>query len=594
VSFDPSELEYYPGHVLTWAQAHSDLLDLIAEELITTGKWPRMSELTRRLAQAGNPTPVRDILLKMPRSLGFVDHQADHPVLFLFGLRLTHHGNVLLDGFVGALQLAYARYSGDGDDLSISRADVAGNDPNYTRALSEILLREAPFLTNWDGEATDGWTKQISGDIVRYANVDTPDGYLRIRAAELAASPQTGWYPVETPHPVPTVEETLDVEPESSLHASDDARDAFISHAGEDGALANQICQRLEAAGWSAWLDKVEITVGDSLFDRLNSAIANGRFGVIILSEAFFAKHWTKEELSAFAAREAASGTKIILPVWHGIDERYLAKVAPMLAHRVGVSTADGLEHVAAELIRAFERARQMPADPRHTEPVVQSVRPEIEPAPIDHVPRTAAEQERLLETKPDLWEFFLFGSSLLLGREALEEKWHAHELRLGRGPRQHFEAFDAMQYLNHAMRDFRASMKETDRAFVPDVQRRAFGAPGEPGDAARIQQLAGLVIRQYEGFMDTAAAIRKQGVPDAFEEAFELGAQMVDQPLGEIRAFIDEAVASIDQLPSRLEDQDPNAEPFRLVLELKLTSNQAVQDRFSEAMDRLTDSYEN
>ena len=51
--------------------------------------------------------------------------------------------------------------------------------------------------------------------------------------------------------------------------------------------------------------------------------------------------------LAALAAREATSGSKVILPVWHGVDQNYLAEAAPMLANRIGVSTDQGLDHVA-------------------------------------------------------------------------------------------------------------------------------------------------------------------------------------------------------------------------------------------------------
>ena len=119
-----------------------------------------------------------------------------------------------------------------------------------------------------------------------------------------------------------------------------EAREFFISHAGEDKvSVARPLAKALAAAGWKVWLDELELTVGDSLTGRLNAALARSRFGVVVLSHAFFSKHWPQQELNALAAREAAAGTKVILPVWHGIDQAYLAAVAPMLADRLGVST---------------------------------------------------------------------------------------------------------------------------------------------------------------------------------------------------------------------------------------------------------------
>jgi hypothetical protein len=123
------------------------------------------------------------------------------------------------------------------------------------------------------------------------------------------------------------------------------------------------------------WLDELELTVGDSLNGRLNSALARSRFGVVILSPAFFSKHWPQRELDALATREAVSGSKVILPVWHGVDLAYLAGVAPMLGDRLGVSTEAGIDHVAEELVRALERARDSQQPPGRLTPLVRSVR---------------------------------------------------------------------------------------------------------------------------------------------------------------------------------------------------------------------------
>ena len=152
-------------------------------------------------------------------------------------------------------------------------------------------------------------------------------------------------------------------------------RDVFISHAGEDKKdVALPIAEALDSAGWTVWLDAYELTVGDRLTQSINAGLASSRFGVVVLSPAFFAKHWPKEELEGLATKEATSGSKVILPVWHQIDERYLAEVAPMLAGRLGVSTTKGIPHVAVELSRALAREQQAKVDPTRHEPIVRSV----------------------------------------------------------------------------------------------------------------------------------------------------------------------------------------------------------------------------
>jgi hypothetical protein len=72
--------------------------------------------------------------------------------------------------------------------------------------------------------------------------------------------------------------------------------DLFIAHASEDkDAVARPLSEALLARGWSVWLDELELTVGDSLSSHIDSALARSRFGVVVLSPAFFAKPWPLE-----------------------------------------------------------------------------------------------------------------------------------------------------------------------------------------------------------------------------------------------------------------------------------------------------------
>jgi hypothetical protein len=130
--------------------------------------------------------------------------------------------------------------------------------------------------------------------------------------------------------------------------------DVFISHASEDKqAVARPLAEALRHEGFTVWLDEDEMRLGDSLHRVLDRGLSSARFGIVVLSPSFFAKAWTKSELGALLALEIEVGRTMVLPVWHGVGQVEVLRHAPLLADRIGVSTADGLDHVVQEVVAA-------------------------------------------------------------------------------------------------------------------------------------------------------------------------------------------------------------------------------------------------
>ena len=65
--------------------------------------------------------------------------------------------------------------------------------------------------------------------------------------------------------------------------------DVFICHASEDkSAVVNPLAKELEKRGLQVWLDSSVLTIGDSLRRKIDEGLGSSRFGVVVLSRAFF------------------------------------------------------------------------------------------------------------------------------------------------------------------------------------------------------------------------------------------------------------------------------------------------------------------
>jgi hypothetical protein len=132
--------------------------------------------------------------------------------------------------------------------------------------------------------------------------------------------------------------------------------DAFISHATEDKEkVVKPLANALTRMKYRVWYDEFELRVGDSLRKSIDKGLLNSRFGVVVLSPAFFSKKWPQYELNGLTAREM-DGHKVILPVWHMLDRDDVLVYSPTLADKVALSTRRmSIKRIAESLAEVFD-----------------------------------------------------------------------------------------------------------------------------------------------------------------------------------------------------------------------------------------------
>ncbi|NYG59346.1 hypothetical protein BJ980_002269 [Nocardioides daedukensis] len=180
----------------------------------------------------------------------------------------------------------------------------------------------------------------------------------RVRASVAVQPPPPGMLaPIRDRGPINDVQVREPIEPDGDALGGQ-TWDVFISHASEDKeAVAVPLRNALVDLGISVWLDKTELTIGDSLRRKIDQGIRSSRFGIVVLSERFFDKGWTNHELDGLVTRTVA-GEQTLLPIWHNLTCDQVRAYSPSLADKVALTTDTVAIEDMAEQIAGVVRGR--------------------------------------------------------------------------------------------------------------------------------------------------------------------------------------------------------------------------------------------
>lgn len=130
-------------------------------------------------------------------------------------------------------------------------------------------------------------------------------------------------------------------------------KDVFLCHASEDkSAVIRPLAIALDAVGISYWLDEAEIHWGDSITGKVNEGLRQSRFVVVVMSEAFVAKHWPQREFNAVLNEEASTGEVRVLPLIVGsrTERRHIMSEYPLLNDKLYLEWDGGADKVVQAL----------------------------------------------------------------------------------------------------------------------------------------------------------------------------------------------------------------------------------------------------
>lgn len=130
----------------------------------------------------------------------------------------------------------------------------------------------------------------------------------------------------------------------------------FICHASEDKeSMAKPIYESLTALKIHTFIDHVEIKWGDSLIEKINSALSKAKFVIAILSANSVEKKWPLKELHAVLAREIKDGKVKLLTLVKEEDEELIQSSLPLLQDKLFMVYKNNPDELAKKIQERLE-----------------------------------------------------------------------------------------------------------------------------------------------------------------------------------------------------------------------------------------------
>jgi hypothetical protein len=156
----------------------------------------------------------------------------------------------------------------------------------------------------------------------------------------------------------------------------------FISYTHADKELARALAEALRRRGLRVWIDQGELKVGDSLIERIATAIADIDFFLTLVSESSRNSNWCRKELALAVTGELGREGVKVLPVrvdrvempaaladvfYLDLTESNVEEIADVIAAAIPKHQEEQRERVAA---RRQTAAGSRPAKPTRPAPI--------------------------------------------------------------------------------------------------------------------------------------------------------------------------------------------------------------------------------
>lgn len=107
----------------------------------------------------------------------------------------------------------------------------------------------------------------------------------------------------------------------------------FLAHSSKDKRFSRRLAQALRERGFRVWIDEAELSLGDSLFEKIGQAVEQMDFLGVVLSPSSVASPWVQRELEIALRQEIEIKRNKVLPILYRP-----CRIPPFLSSRLWVS----------------------------------------------------------------------------------------------------------------------------------------------------------------------------------------------------------------------------------------------------------------
>lgn len=101
---------------------------------------------------------------------------------------------------------------------------------------------------------------------------------------------------------------------EMKMRMSEGEKNVFLCHSSADKAFVRRVCSDLIQAGHRVWMDEFEISVGDSIVEKISDATEKADALVLFVSASAVSSDWVRREWQSTLSRQLSGKSVKILP----------------------------------------------------------------------------------------------------------------------------------------------------------------------------------------------------------------------------------------------------------------------------------------